>query len=514
MRPRAGPIRRSAGWIAGLAVAAIVGWSVMVPTTVASPNLGRLMLDLVVANRPAPALYAVEGEGPPLGEPYDWYVVASDGNELARIDLVDGDVTGYRLEGYPQAVVGADGAGGELILAGQAPQPIYAVSIHDPAGPRRQLFRWPLDARDPVNTAYYAVERLDEGAIRVGHLRMDGIALVRAVVDIDLSSGRRQPAPTPIETEESKRWLAQWIGRPTDSADDGRLLVGPASELDRKAVLVRHRNGDSFHNPVSIPLRFRPEKVMLVPRTSPESAAPASKASTSSPASTVSMSPPVPTAPTNRLASTTPSIPASIASSPPDALSTDRVAAETTIPETPVPAGVLEDLSRLGHEYLIAGNHRSFHRIDLATGDVDRFDLGLRVVGVTSSAGGAELDRSELIAIVPGSAVVALDAAAPTLPGRRLLSLRPDRDGADGPISARVVLLPDVARGDIEYWDRSGLQGTWRRLELDFVAAGPVSGPYRLAPGDRGVVVTDEGNEERYLLPVSIAGGVSTVLLV
>ncbi len=507
MKPGTRRIRRSAGWIAGLAVVAIVGWAVMVPTTVASPNLGRMLLDLVLAGRPAPALYSMEGDGPPLGEPYDWYVVASDGNELARIDLVDGDVAGYRLEGYPQAVVGAGGAGAELILAGPAPQPVYAVSIDDPAGPRRQLFRWPLDARDPVNAAYYAVERIDDGAIRVGHIRLDGIALVRAVVDIDLASGRRQPASTGMETGESSRWLAQWIGNATASTDDGEIIAGPASKIGQRAVLVRNRRSDTFHNPVSIPLWFRPEKVMLIPKTSAPSAEPASGATTGSLPSTASTSPPAST-------TTTTSTTSSVGSSLPDTPSTDPVVAPTTTPETPLPAGVLEDLSRLGHDYLIAGNHRSFHRIDLATGDVDRFDLGLRVVGVTSSGGGAELDRSELIAIVPGSAVVALPAADPTLPGRRLLSLRPDRDGADGPISARVVLLPDGARGDIEYWDRSGSQGTWRRLDLDFIPAGPVSGPYRLAPGDGGVVVTDEGSEQRYLLQVSIAGGVSTVLLV
>jgi hypothetical protein len=499
-------IRRSASWIAGLAVAAIVGWAVIVPTTVASPNLGRLLLDLVVAGRPAPALYSMEGDGPPLGEPHDWYVVASDGNELARIDLVDGDVTGYRLEGYPQAAVRAGRAGTELILAGPAPQPVYAVSIDDPAGPRRQLFRWPLDARDPVNAAYYAVERIDDGTIRVGHIRLDGIALVRAVVDIDLATGRRHPASTGMETGEFSRWLSQWIGNATASTDDGEIIAGPASKIGQRAVLVRHRRSDTFHNPVSIPLWFRPEKVMLIPKTSALSAKPASGAAAGSSPSTASTSPPASTMSTT--SSTSP------VGSSPDPLSIDPMAARLTDPETPVPAAVLEELSRLGHDYLIAGNHRSFHRIDLATGDVGRFDLGLRVVGVTSSGGGAELDRSELIAIIPGSAVVALAAADPTLPGRRLLSLRPDRDGADGPISARVVLLPDGARGDIEYWDRSGSQGTWRRLDLDFVAAGPVAGPYRLAPGDRGVVVTDEGNEERYLLPVSIAGGVSTVLLV
>jgi hypothetical protein len=430
--------------------------------------------------------------------------VASDGNELARIDLVDGDVTGYRLEGYPQAVVGAGGAGSELILAGPAPQPVYAVSIDDPAGPRRQLFRWPLDARDPVNAAYYTVERIDDGAIRVGHIRLDGIALVRAVVDIDLASGRRQPAPDLIDTGESERWLAQWIGRPTDSADDGQLIAGPASEKRQRAVLVRHRDGDSFHNPVSIPLRFRPEKVMLIPKSSASPDVAPSRATTGSPPPTATSVPP---------ASTTSTTTSAVGSSP-GAFSIDPMAARATVPETPVPAAVLEDLNRLGHDYLIAGNHQSFHRIDLATGEVDRFDLGLRVVGVTSPGSGAQVGRSELIAISPGWAVVALPVADPTLPGRKLLSLRTDRDGADGPISARVVLLPDGARGYIEYWDRSGSQGTWRRLDLEFVAAGPVSGPYRLAPGDRGVVVTDEGNEERYLLPVSIPGGVSTVLLV
>lgn len=195
------------------------------------------------------------------------------------------------------------------------------------------------------------------------------------------------------------------------------------------------------------------------------------------------------------------------------------MAARPAVPETPVPAAVLEDLNRLGHDYLIAGNHRSFHRIDLATGDVDRFDFGLRVVGVVSSdsqvgVGESAAGGAELIAIRPGSAVVALAADQPSVPARQLLSLRPDEDGANHSTTVRVIPLQDGVRGDIEYWDRSGSEGTWRRLELDFVVGRPVSGPYRLAPGDRGIMVTDERNDERYLLPISIAGGVSTVLLI
>lgn len=502
-------VRRLVAWIGGGTLLAVVAWSVLQPTTVAKAGLDRLMGNLVLANRPVPALYSIEGDGPPLGAPFEWYVVASDGHELARIDLVDGDVDGYGLAGYPQSVVGAGRAGAELVLAGPAPQPVYAVSIHDPAGPRRELFRWPLDARDPVNAAYYAVERIDDGTVRVGHLRLDGIELVRAVVDIDLTSGRRRPAPIEMETGGSSRWLDRWIGKPTAATGDGEIIAGPASEKRRQAVLIRRRDGDSFYNPVAIPLRFRPEKVMLIPKRF---------ASTASPVATTTIPP----------ASTTTTTTSSPEDSPGDARSVEPGAAEASVPDPPVPAAVLQDLNSRGHRYLIAGNHRSFHRIDLATGEVDRFDLGLRVVGVVSSAGDAGSDRAgegsdgsggagaggaELIAINPGSAVVALAADEPMVPARLLLSLRSNRAGADRSTTVRVVPAQGEERWDIEYWDRSGSSGSWRRLGLDFAAGGPASGPYLLAPTDAGVAVTDERSDERYVLPISIAGGVSTVLL-
>lgn len=472
-------VRRLAIWVGGGMLLAVVAWSVLQPTTVSTLGLGRVMAETVVVNRPTPTVYSIEGDGPPLGEPHGWFVVASDGHELVRIDLADGAVDGYRLEGYPQTVIGDTGA--ELVMAGPAPQPVYAVSIHDPAGPQRELFRWPIDARDPVNNAYYQVQRIDEGTVRIGHVRQDNLDLVRAVVDIDLASGRRRMAPTEAVAGDSPdRWLSQWIGNPTASTDDGHIIVAPASEIGRRAVLLRLRDGDGFHDPVSIPLRFRPKMVTLVPKAVPEQTK--SETNTTMPAAPA---PPPPSTTTNE--------PSPIR------------------PEPVVPLEVLQELDLAGYDYLIAGNHRSFHRVELATGDVDRFDLGVRVVAVSAASDG----ERELFAIEPGSAVIAVSARQPANPGREVLSLRRRQGGVDRPMTVR---FESDAGGDdepvIEYWDVLNTSTGWRRLDLDLAPQTDSVGGYRLEPSNQGVVVVAVDGGQRYLLPLDLAGGASSVLLV